>query len=46
MNRFNRDFNDFWKNDGMIKKAASYDPVSEKEKNARKSTPVTAPAGK
>jgi hypothetical protein len=40
MNRFNRDFLEFWKNYTMIKRAEEYDPVEVREKAASKIQPT------
>jgi hypothetical protein len=36
MNRFNRDFLEFWRNSTMVKRAEEYDPVEAREKAAIK----------
>ena len=36
MNKFNKDFLDFWRNYTMIKRSEEYDPVEAKEKAASK----------
>ncbi len=39
--KFTRDFEEFWKNDTLVRRAEAYDPIEAREKNAPKSPPIS-----